>query len=419
MKVKKIVRNNTFAKLAQHAYLTFLSYTRNSLFESAASCSFGFVFSFIPIIMLALSLLSGILVKYPSMMNYIVDLANEFSDIFDINLAVSQLTKKKTFTWVDIILGVWIIWVARRFFLSIARGISRIFHSETPQKGYVIQLMTFIGEFALIVGLIAIVLFSFVLQQFLELPTFTTLAEKFPFLFADVVSILPTIIFYAIIFIFTTVVYRFESRTAPHFLWCLICAAMSTGCFWVVSFFINKFMNVSNYILIYGTISSVIILMLKSYIFFMLFLFFAQSLYVYQFFETLLFGELYLLPDAKSMKISDIAKRIILFNPALPKSKTKTIKFKAGDIIFKKGDKADFVYFIKSGIIREEFDDRDVTFAPGVFFGEKSCVLKRKRSGTTSATTDAELIRISAEEFRNLLMKNPRASAYAMGKWYI
>lgn len=410
------MRKNRFTKLLQTLYLTHINYGRNSLFESAASCSFGFVFSFVPVLLMVVSLLSGILDNYPDIMNYVLALCENFSSVYDIKSLVVYFSQNGSVTFVNVVLGFFVIWVARTFFLSIARSISRIFHNLTPQKAYVIQLMTFIGEFALILGLIAIVILSFVLNQLFAQPAFEFLRETFPLLFGQGLSRISSLIFYLIIFIFTWCIYRFEPRTAPKLGVCFIFAVLQTVSFFVISIWINKFMNLTNYNIIYGAISSVIILMLKVYFFFMSFLFFAQCLFVWQYLDSLLFCEMYMLPPEDSRKIGDIIKRKLFINPSVLQDEQNTMFLKQGDIIFSNGDESDSVFFIKKGRIIEELENDELIYDKGVFFGEKSAMMKRPRQGTASADCDCEIIRISAENFRSLLLQNPRASAHAMAK---
>lgn len=410
------MKKNRLTKLLQTLYLTHINYNRNSLFESAASCSFGFVFSFIPVMLMAVSILSGILNKYPDILEYMLTLSESFSDVYDFKSLIINFSKGTPFTFMNIVLVFFVIWVARMFFLSIARSVSRIFHSQTPQKGYVIQLMTFIGEFALILGLIVIVIASFLLNQLFTLPAFEFLRETTPFIFDHSFDTISSFIVYGVIFIFTFVVYRFEPRTGPSFFSCLLAAALQTLCFLFISIWINKFMNLSNYNLIYGAVSSVIILMLKVYFFFMSFLFFAQMLFINQYLDSLLFCEMYMLPPADSKKLGDKIKRKLFINPSVLQDETNTLILKQGDIIFTENEESDAVYFIKKGRVIESVEDEERIYDQGTFFGEKSAMLKRLRKGSTTADSDCEIIRIEADDFRSLLLQNPRASAHAMGK---
>lgn len=407
---------NRFTKLLQTFYLTYINYNRNSLYESAASCSFGFVFSFVPVMLMAVSILSMTLSKYPDILAYILTLSESFSEVYDVKSLILNFSKNGSVKFVNVVLGFFVVWVARMFFLSIARSMNRIFHSETPQKAYVIQLMTFIGEFALIIGLIAIVVASFMLNQLFTLPVFETLHDKVPFIFDHSYNRISSLILYSVIFIFALVVYRFEPRTAPSLGACVFFAALQTAAFWFISLWINKFMNLANYNLIYGAISSVIILMLKVYFFFMSFLFFAQCLFVNQYLDNLLFCEMYMLPPPDSNKIGDKIKRKLFINPSVLQDEQNTLLLNQGDIVFSLGEDSDYVYFIKKGRLIETSGEEERVYEKGSFFGEKSAVLKRPRKGTVTADSDCELIKIDADDFRALLLQNPRASAHAMGK---
>ncbi|MCF0242728.1 MAG: YihY/virulence factor BrkB family protein [Treponema sp.] len=408
------MKKNWFTKFAQKNYITYSLYCRNSLFESAASCSFGFVFSFIPIIMLVLSGLSSVLRKYPEIMNYVLELTKEFNSLFDMTPVIQQFTRKSSFSWMDVVLIIWVIWVARNFFLYVARAMNRIFHSESPQKGYVTQLMTFIGEFSLIIGLILIIIASFLLNRFLKFPLFQAL-ENSRIPFKNGAGLVSAAILYFVLFIFTTLVYRFEPRTAPRTRSCIIFGGVTTIFFMIFSKIINTFMNFSRYNLVYGTISAVILLMFKVFFFFMVFLYFAEYLYVSQNFDSLLFCEIYMLPGIKKSSPFKIRQKLFT-NPSVLQNKENTAFYKQGDIIYSPGDKADFVYFLKSGTVVEEKNDIENRYEKGVFFGEKSAVLKRDHLATASAEIDCEIIRIKADEFRALLVQNPRASAHAVEK---
>ena len=347
-------------------------------------------------------------------MNYVLELTKEFNSLFDMTPVIQQFTRKSSFSWMDVVLIIWVIWVARNFFLYVARAMNRIFHSESPQKGYVTQLMTFIGEFSLIIGLILIIIASFLLNRFLKFPLFQAL-ENSRIPFKNGAGLVSAAILYFVLFIFTTLVYRFEPRTAPRTRSCIIFGGVTTIFFMIFSKIINTFMNFSRYNLVYGTISAVILLMFKVFFFFMVFLYFAEYLYVSQNFDSLLFCEIYMLPGIKKSSPFKIRQKLFT-NPSVLQNKENTAFYKQGDIIYSPGDKADFVYFLKSGTVVEEKNDIENLYEKGVFFGEKSAVLKRDHLATASAEIDCEIIRIKADEFRALLVQNPRASAHAVEK---
>jgi len=85
--------------------------------------------------------------------------------------------------------------------------------------------------------------------------------------------------------------------------------------------------------------------------------------------------------------------------------------FRAGDIIFRKGDHADLLYMIASGEVRLPEIDRRL--AAGDLFGEIGLFsLARRRTQTAIATTDVELLCISDGALKKLCERNPGLSLY-------
>lgn len=83
---------------------------------------------------------------------------------------------------------------------------------------------------------------------------------------------------------------------------------------------------------------------------------------------------------------------------------TELTNFKAGEIIFKKGDKSDFVYFITSGTVELIFDDqktKTLQIDDSHLFGELGVVNQKPRQATAQAKTTVSLITIPADEFIN------------------
>lgn len=409
------MKKNRSTKFAQTIYLTFANYTRNSLYESAASCSFGFLFSIIPVILLIFSLLSGLMGKYPALKDYVLIFANQIQDIYDITPIISSNTKFQVLSVVDIILGLWLIWMARRFFLSVAQAMHRVFRSVAKPLPLFAQVMAFLGELILISAVILIILSSFLIKELFEMEaSFISFPAFFSKLISKSTSLFSSSILYIVIFLFGTVVFRFESRVKPKLGLCCFCSALCTGAFFAVSIFFNQFMDYSRYNLVYGTLSTIIILMLKVYAFFILFLFFAQYIYVSTCLSTLLFGELYFLPKNEKPGLVSSMRRLLFINPSALQTPENTVHLNPGENLFLEGDKSKFVYYIVNGtIIKTDFTDAgekdSVIVRKGSFIGEKNCLLHKPRTYTATAKSNCELIKISAEEYLDFLQDNPSA----------
>ena len=85
---------------------------------------------------------------------------------------------------------------------------------------------------------------------------------------------------------------------------------------------------------------------------------------------------------------------------------------KAGDTIIKQGDDGDFYYIIKHGkckVTRNSKTGSELTLATlgdGDAFGEEALLSEAKRNANIIMTTDGSLMRLSKEDF-NQLLKEP------------
>lgn len=415
-KTQKSGKSILYTKFSQFIYLTVSNYNSNNLWESAASCSFGFVFSFIPILLIILTILVSILKVSPSFLNYVLEFGAELNSFFDIDSILTEVLKLQSVTWVQIFLGIWVIWMARKLFNSIVQGMNRIFRASSERKTLFYQLMTFVTEFVLVIGFIVITLAAFILNKFIHQPVFEPFIQSFPKIFNQGSNVLVTVVMYALLFLCTFYIYKFVSGTKPKATVCFFYALLQIASFFVLSFFLNKTINIANYNFLYGTISTLIIVMVKVYFFFALFLFFAQMVYVSQFLKDMLLAEFYLLPDYSTEDWGDIVRRVLFINSSVLQTSNNTVEFLAGDMIFTQGDPSDSVYYIHKGSVCQSTENSILHYNQGDFFGDVSCILNQKRFGTAVAETSCKLLKLSSVDFFNLLKSNPEASSKAISK---
>ena len=85
----------------------------------------------------------------------------------------------------------------------------------------------------------------------------------------------------------------------------------------------------------------------------------------------------------------------------------KERRFEQGERIFKEGDEADLLYCVVQGIIQMEAPDGAKWMAmPLTTFGVKEILSGRLRTETATATSDALVLAIEAEDFFDLLSHN-------------
>lgn len=360
----------------------------------------------------------GALKAYPSVLNAILEYINPISTVVDINPIINQVLNMKSFSFTEFFLVIWIIWMARKLFASILGGISKIFKSVAGGKTLINQVFSFLIEFILVIIIVFVMLFVFSMNRLLERPEIVELLEELPIHSMINLTNKAALLFFIVIFIATTIIYKIGSGVNPRFGLCCFYGFCSTLCFYFCSNLITLVFDPSNYNLIYGAISSLLLLMMRVWFFFNIFLYFAQMLFCTEYLDELSFALLYLLPDnEKDLSKWAVFKRKLFRKPAVIQTKYEVRKYKSGDTIYKKGDTPDCVYYILKGTVyRHSQKDEITVLKAGTFFGEMHCVLNQRRTNTTVAHTNCEITIIDSDDFLDLLKKNQRALAKSISK---
>lgn len=401
-------------RFGQFIYLSGQGSTNNNLWESASACSFNFIFSFIPVVMIIFTVLVTILRVSPEMLQYVMEFCKQVENIYDFTPLLQNLLNKKSFSFFDLILGIWVIWMARKLFLSVVRGLYRIFQAESPRKNAFNQLVTFISEFVLVIVFILFTIITFLFDKLLNLPIFDLLRQNFPFIFRTVSNVMVSSVMYFLFFIFYLLSFKFISGTKPAFRICVFYALVNTGITFVVSFFLNKFMNLTNYNVIYGTISTVIVLLFKVYMFFAMFLFCGQMVYVSQFFDNLLISQLYVMQHKERTYIENLLCNHLFKNPSVQKISSKSIHYLSGEVIYEPGDNSKYVYYIVQGSVTETCEHSTEAFTQGCFFGEITGFLNTGRNSKAVADSNTEVICFHNSTFFQIIKQDHLASSVAL-----
>ena len=409
--LKKII-----TRFSQILYLTISNFTKNAMWESASACAFGFIFSFIPITLIIFTVLVAIIQIYPNIYQFIISFAKEIESIVNIMPVLDRLMQIRSVNSFNIFLGVWVIWMARKLFNSIIIAMNKVFRSVSKRKSWFNQLLTFIIEFAITLIIAVILIAAFAFSQILSLPFFQSILSNFPILLKQSSHNIGVFVLYFVLFVSTVIAYRVISGTKPLFRRCVFYAALSTIAFFIVSFFINLFINTTNYNAIYGTISSLVLLMMKVYFFFIIFLFCAQMIYVSQFFDALLRSEIYQLPGYESKGMGNYLRRFLFINPSEIQTEKNTVKLEIGETLYTADQKVDYVYYLKTGAVSEASDKGFTLRSQGTFLGDVPCILNEKYGATVTALAECELISFSSEEFMQIIQKSHHAARKAISK---
>ena len=106
--------------------------------------------------------------------------------------------------------------------------------------------------------------------------------------------------------------------------------------------------------------------------------------------------------ETKSTQIEIIPKTQFLFSEG-----EDTIQFKAGDIIFEKGEIGKSMYCIVEGEVDVIIEDQVIeTFTSRDIFGEMAVIDKETRSATVKAKTDCKINVINQQRFLFFVQQN-------------
>ncbi|ERF59521.1 virulence factor BrkB [Treponema socranskii subsp. socranskii VPI DR56BR1116 = ATCC 35536] len=407
---KKRSAKNTVGQLI---YLTASFYARNNLYTCAASCAFGFLFSFIPIVMTVLAVLVRIIHASPEIIDSVLSRVSEYKTMFDAESFIDGILKVKTFGRIEFVLVLFIVLMARKSFAAVMQGMRRIFHKKIKTRAIFNHALIVIGELALIVIATLIILLLFALRNLFTLFPFAALPVELPPLLV-LSPVVITVSEFALIFVIVLLAYRYASETKPNVKLCAFCSSLCTLSFFTAAKLTNEFLNMANYNIIYGVLGGLMVFLFQTYIFFTLFFIFAQVVYIVQFFDPLVLSELYLLPDRDDTKLNSIVKRILFITPSAIMNDDNVENYTAGSIIYAKNERSDDSYYVVSGAVLINRNGNLSYCDTGSFFGEETCILDQLRTSEAKAETDCKLMKISAEEFRSLLEINHKTAEKAL-----
>ncbi len=425
MEKSKKQRKLTLITISQTLFLNVKFFFGNRLLSYACACSFNFLVSFIPVFMMIAIILVRFLHASPDVIKTVVEFFPSISEYISAeaiaNTMLEEIQSTKEVHIFEVILGFFVFWMARRFFATTFDSLQNIFHTHTRRKAAMNQLLTIAVE-ALLIVIVSMMIFIYMSMRTIADITFIrNILEDIP----QISSILNDVIISTfirqfpnlLIFIALLTLYRLVPGTTPNAILCTISALLCTGTFYVFRLVLHHFLNVSNYNMVYGVLSQIVITLMDIQFFFTFFLFYAQTIYVYQFFNEHLLAELYLLPRMQEVGFFGKKKMILFMRPDyLLAEDAKVITLEKGTVLYRPGDPTEGAYYIVEGQITEERNGFVTTMDKGDFFGEIGCVIRKPRNSTVMASEDSKIIKIDSEEFVSMARKNQKAMRKLISK---
>ncbi len=385
--------------LIQKIYITWNTFSANDLTTYASAGAYSFLLSALPILLMVLAILLRLFNTSPEVIRNFIGSNALFTNSLDFSFFLDSVMSIKSVGIFEIIIGISVFGMARKFFTSIQGGIKIIYKKRGKGKAFKENLVLLAGEAMLIIMIVVLTIFILagnallateIGAHMLSPMLFTML--KYLFLFAPLL----------LLGIFLFLVYFIAPPIHPKAGPCLFASCGCTVSLTLVQVVFTAFINMSKYNLVYGILSNIIVTLLQVYLFFFLFLFFAQFLYVGQFFESFLFARIYLLPSYKNPDFFKQIERTLFIDPPLF-YKRYALRKKTGDVIFARGENSTELYYLWQGAVTLNLPNQVIELKHGMVFGEFASIVGGARTATAVAHTDVVLLKIPSRIFQETI----------------
>jgi membrane protein len=369
------------------------NFSLNSDGNQAAAIALYAILSVIPLFILTLIAAGSLFSSNPTIQTDIIGAVQGFHPYFSETL-LQQLGeiegKGKILGWIGL-LG--IVWLSAAIFNAIESALNIIFRSR-HKRNYIVSKLMALGMIpaAWVIGGLS-VLISYLAAL---------LAKATP---AQIV--LRYIIPYVMIMILVTVVYRIIPTLKIRFSVALTGSAVFALLVEIAKQFFTWYMtNYTRYNVIFGSLETVVILVIWVFYVALIFLFCAEMMSSYERRNMLLLERALLKPHHSLLKVD--ARLFQKFGRAYAKN----------TIIFNEGDPGCEMFYVLSGRVCLERIDSQVKktlaeMGPGQYFGEMAALIDVRRTATARAMEDSHLAVIDNQTFQNLICES-REVALAM-----
>jgi len=381
------------------------NYQNNGNTNQAAAISLYGILSFIPLFILTLIVANQFFGSHPNIQREIVDAIQEFHPYFSESL-LKQLghleQKKRVLGWIGILS---LIWFSAMIFSSIETAMNIIFHSR-KSRNYLLSKLLAISMIPMgwTVGVVSVGI-TYISTILAKQPLISKQFVILPLLHGALIRyVLP----YLVMVAFFTIVYKVIPTVKVSLGSALAGAAIFSALMEIAKHFFTWYVsNYTRYNVIFGSLETVVILMIWVFYVALILLFCAELISSYQRRNMILLEKAFLQPRKNIMKIEE--RLFKKFGRMYPK----------GTYIFKEGDTGQDMFYILMGNVRVEKSAGQVKkvlteMGPGNYFGEMAALIEAPRTASALATEDSNVAVISGETFRNLLRESGEVSLFML-----
>jgi membrane protein len=379
------------------------NFESNGDFNQAAAIALYALLSIIPLFILTVLMAGQFLGSYPNIQGDITDSIQKLTPYFSGDL-LAQLgeidEKQNVLGWIGIIT---LVWFSSMIFGAIETAFNLIFRAQS-HRNYIVSKLLAISMIPMgwAVG-IASVGFTYVA---------TILAQQ-PFIFKGEILILQSFFFrYALPYLVTVLLFTIVYKVIPpvRISWwsALIGSAVFSALMEIAKHIFSWYVtNHTNYNIIFGSLQTVVILVIWVFYVALILLFCAEIISSFQRRDMILLETALLKPHKN--RVTTEERLFLKFGRIYPKD----------EYIFKEGDPGREMYYILDGRVRLEKRAGQIRkvlaeLAPGAYFGEIAALIDAPRTASAIATEDCRLAKIDGDTFRNMIRESGEMSLYML-----
>ena len=386
----------------QRLFITVQLYFGNGIANHSAACAYGFLLSMAPILLLIAFIFSFIFKASPNAITALLAGIPILENLFNEEWLVSDFLTLLKPGISGVVSAVSIIWAGRILSLSMQRGLKIIFPGDRDRNPVADTLVTLAIEAVVFIIILTAIFSSRTAMWFYRTFDFLPKISILRF-FTSQAGMRFSSVF--LLWLLSFLAYLYVPVNYPRKFSAAQGAFLCTFAYACISLFLDFILNISRYNFLYGTLGSLVILLVNVYFFFNFFFLGAQFAFVTDSFDALFFSKLrqiVVIPaeEKKSKKSAPdgIFSRLLykLYFPCDGKMTRYIRCYEKDRIIFNRGDSGEDIYYLLDGEVEvflsssHDNNSADIIKA-GSFFGEMGHLLSEERSATVRAKTNVSV----------------------------
>lgn len=381
-------------------YLTITISASKNIFNNAASGAFYFLLSIIPLALFFVYVLDAWLSDYGKVSTMFFQLLSyinpEFNKEYFDKMGLLQ-GGNKLYGFVGIIA---LIWSIRLVFNSIRSTFNVIF--ETSNKRGIIR-NSLVDLIFIPIILVSSVLFLLLNRLMKELEILLIKFDITLFVKKSYINIFTDINFVLLSILTIYIIYKFIPAIKIKWIYALSGSLFFVISVFIVHYFLSKVIAYGYYHIVYGLISAVIIGLIWAYVIFFLLYFYASYIYVQNKSLEIEFIKWFSVRAGKGNFIDKF-----LFSKGFKSFQQFYIPFSTGEILFKEGDKGEYIYLLLNGNINLFVDNKFIQdVGINSFFGESGVVGECVYNSTAECMVSGSCLKLPKEFYQKISNLSP------------